>query len=98
MTIKLEKARERLLRDSEVRAEYDALAEGYKLIRALVRARIEANMTQADVAREMGTRQPAIARWESGAARPKLTSLARYAEVTGKALEIRLVERKPHTR
>ena len=50
-------------------------------------------MTQAQVARAMGTQQASIARLESGLARgqlPSLSMLKRYADALGRKLHIRL--------
>lgn len=59
----------------------------------LLLARKAAGMTQAQVARAMGTQQASIARLESGLARgqlPSLSMLKRYADALGRKLHIRL--------
>ena len=53
------------------------------LVRALADARERAGLTQAEVARRMGTTQPAVARLERGEADPRLSTVERYAEVVG---------------
>jgi len=53
------------------------------LVRALADARERAGLTQAEVARRMGTTQPAVARLERGDADPRLSTIERYAEVVG---------------
>lgn len=53
------------------------------LVRALAAARERAGLTQAEVARRMGTTQPAVARLERGEADPRLSTIERYAEVVG---------------
>ncbi len=57
------------------------------LVRALALARERAGLTQADVARRMGTTQPAVARLERGEADPRLSTVERYAEVVGWRVE-----------
>jgi len=59
------------------------------LVKSLVRARERAGLTQAEVARRMGTTQPAVARLERGEADPRLSTIERYAEVVGWQLEAR---------
>ena len=59
------------------------------LVKALVQARERAGLTQAEVARRMGTTQPAVARLERGEADPRLSTIERYAEVVGWQLEAR---------
>jgi DNA-binding XRE family transcriptional regulator len=59
------------------------------LVKALAQARERAGLTQAEVARRMGTTQPAVARLERGEADPRLSTIERYAEVVGWRLEAR---------
>lgn len=51
--------------------------------RDLRRAREAARLSQAEVARRLGTTQPAVARWERGAVSPSLANATRFAEATG---------------
>ena len=70
-------------------AEYDALEEEFALANALIKARANAEMTQQDVAKAMGTTQAVVARLESGRSMPSTRTLRRYAEATGTKLRIR---------
>ena len=76
-------------KDPEYVKEYDALDEEFDLANALIKARSQANMTQADVAERMNTTQSAIARLEGGA-NPSIKMLKRYAAATGTKLKIDL--------
>ncbi|OYQ17548.1 transcriptional regulator [Elstera cyanobacteriorum] len=62
---------------------------------AILAARREAGLTQAEVAERMGTKAPAVARLEqalvTGRPSPSLATLNRYARALGKKLEVRLV-------
>ena len=80
----------RLMKDPEFREEYARADEEYSLIEALVRARSAANLTQAELARRLGTTQSAIARLEGGRVSPSFSTLRRYAEATGTRLTIGL--------
>ena len=75
--------------------EYDALESEFSLFDALLAARNEAGFTQADVARQMGTKTSAIARLESGGGSqkhsPSINTLRKYADAVGCRLEIRLI-------
>lgn len=51
----------------------------------LVKVRSAKGMTQADVARRMGTTQPYIARLENSANDPRLSTLLRYAAIVAGA-------------
>ena len=75
--------------DPEYVAEYDALEEEFALVNALIKARANAEMTQQDVAKAMGTTQAVVARLESGRSMPSTRTLKRYAEATGTKLRIR---------
>jgi predicted transcriptional regulator len=46
---------------------YDILEEGFvvEAVQALLEARQEAKLSQSEIARRLGTKQPSIARWES---------------------------------
>jgi transcriptional regulator with XRE-family HTH domain len=84
----------KMLRQPEVRAEYDALAEEMALLDELLKARRRAGLTQAEVAARMGTKTPAVARLEAGGGNrrhsPSVATLRKYAEAVGCRLEIRL--------
>jgi len=77
------------MKDPAFKKEYDALEEEFALIHELLKARSGAKLTQAEVARRMGTSQSAVARMESGRA-PSLSSLRKYARAVGRKVEIRL--------
>jgi DNA-binding XRE family transcriptional regulator len=54
------------LRNVKFKKAYDDLEAEYDLAAQVIRYRIEQNLTQAELARRVGTSQPAIARLESG--------------------------------
>ena len=80
-----------LLKDPEVRAEYEAIQPEYEVIRALIGARIAQNMTQAQLAEKSGIRQSNISRIESGSCSPTVSTLQQLAEGMGKKLHIEFV-------
>ena len=81
----------------EFRAEDEALEPEFALASALIEARGRAGMTQAQVARAMGTTQAVIARLEGGRVKPSTRTLERFAKATGTRLRIRF-EPGTHTR
>ena len=85
---KLKDLKARLLRDPEVRKEYDALEEEFALILAVAEARARAGLSQAQLAKRMKTTQSTIARLESGRGRPSTRTLSRFAKATGHRLKI----------
>jgi ribosome-binding protein aMBF1 (putative translation factor) len=90
MTIPFEKLKARLLADPKVKAEYDALAPEFEISAELVKARMRAGLSQAELAARMGTSQSTIARLESGQTLPSTKTLLRYARATGSRFHVRL--------
>src|SRR3954447_392324 len=63
---------------------------------ALVKeARNKAGLSQAELARRLGTTQSAIARLERPGVNPRLQTLIHAVEATGHALDAQLAPRKP---
>jgi ribosome-binding protein aMBF1 (putative translation factor) len=90
MTIPFEVFKARMLADPEVKREYDALEAEFAISSELIRARLRAGLSQAELAERMGTSQSAIARLESGRTLPSAKTLIRFAEATGSKVEVRL--------
>lgn len=84
----------RMLSDREVREAYDSMEGEFALAHEFIAARVRAGLTQAELARRMGTTQSAIARLESGRRLPSLKTLSRYARATGSRPVIKLVKIK----
>jgi transcriptional regulator with XRE-family HTH domain len=90
----------KMLKRPRVKAAYDAQAEEFALLDELLRARRRAGLTQAEVAKRMGTMTPAIARLEGGGGNkrhsPSVATLRKYAKAVGCQLAITLrPSRKP---
>src|SRR5712672_551378 len=75
---------------SKVKAEYEALAPEFEIAAELLRARLRAGLSQAELAERMGTSQSTIARLENGHTLPSTKTLLRYAEATGSRFHVRL--------
>lgn len=90
MTIPFEKFKARLLADPEVRREYAALAPEFEISAELLRARLRAGLSQAELAARMRTSQSAVARLESGQTLPSTKTILRFAEATGSKIQLRL--------
>jgi predicted transcriptional regulator len=90
MTIPFEVIKAELLANPEVKREYDALAFEFEFSAELLRARLRAGLSQAELAERMGTSQSSIARLESGRTLPSAKTLIRFAEATKSKVELRL--------
>ena len=91
MTIPLKTLKDEWMKDRAFREEYDRLTPEFALARTLIKARAKAGMTQAQVARRMGTTQSVVARIESGQNAPNLKTLQKYAQAVGRRIEVKLV-------
>jgi len=85
-----------LLSNPAVQKEHERIErEEMPMLDAILNARAEAGLTQAQVAERMGTHAPAVARLENalitGKPSPSLSTLQKYAAALGKRLEVRLV-------
>jgi transcriptional regulator with XRE-family HTH domain len=86
----------KMLKNSAVKAEVDKLnREEFAILDEILAARKESGLTQAQIAKLMGTQAPAVARLESSLATgkhsPSLNTLRKYAAAVGKKIELHLV-------
>lgn len=86
--IPFSEVKKKLMSDPKVEEAYKELAPTYEMIKQIISARIEQNLTQADLAKKMGTKQSNISRLESGNYNPSLSFLQKVALSLGKDLHI----------
>lgn len=79
---------EESLKDPEVRAEWDRTALARDVSIWLLRYRKEHGLTQNQLAEQLGWRQPAVARLESGEHEPSLSTLHHLIEHLGGKVRI----------
>ena len=84
-----------LMKRPGVRAEVERLErEEFALLDMFLKARHEAGLTQAQVAKRMRTQTPAVARLEralaTGKHSPSLASLRKYVKACGKELVLKV--------
>jgi predicted transcriptional regulator len=85
------KSLEKNMKDPEFKKEWDDLELEYQVQAELIRARLECNMTQAELAEKSGIRQSNISRIENGNAIPRLDTLKALAVAMGKNLKISMI-------
>lgn len=78
------------LKDPAFKKEYDKLESRYALIDKVIGARIKNKLTQAQLAKRVGTKQSAIARLESGSVNPSINFMEKIAAALGMRLNIDL--------
>ena len=86
----------KLLKDPAIKAEVAKLnREEFAILDEILAARKKAGLSQAEIAKRMGTQAPEIARLESSLASgkhsPSLNTLRKYAAALGKRIELHLV-------
>jgi transcriptional regulator with XRE-family HTH domain len=82
--------RDQILSDLETNAEYERLGPIFAFVGEMVDARQSAGLTQAELARRMGTSQSVIARLESARHMPSFDLISRYARALDLRLDIHL--------
>ena len=88
--ISFEEMKTDMLKDEEFKIEYEKLKPKYEAIEQIIRARKEQNITQAELAKRVGTQKSNISRLESGNYNPSLDFLAKIAESLGKKISVKL--------
>jgi len=80
----------RKARDPEFAREYDAGYEQFKIGVMLKQARLEAGVTQEELAARLHTKKTAISRIENHAEDIKLSTLEKFAGAIGKHLTLKI--------
>lgn len=83
-----EDVKKELLKNPDVKKEYDRLAPRYQLISDLIALRIKKGLSQAEVAKKIGTKQSAIARIESGDENLTIDSVQKMTDALGAKIRI----------
>jgi DNA-binding XRE family transcriptional regulator len=71
------------LKDPAYRAEWEKTRFAHQVALKVIEYRVEHKLTQTELARQLGMRQPHIARLEAGDHEPSLTTLRRLSQVLG---------------
>lgn len=79
-----------LMMNDDVRFEYERLRPRYEIISQIIAARKEQGMTQAELAKKVGTQKSNISRLESGNYNPSLDMIIKVANCLGKSLQINI--------
>lgn len=88
--ISFEQMKADMIKDEEFKIEYEKLQPRYEAIEQIIRARKEQNITQAELAKRVGTQKSNISRLESGNYNPSLDFLSKVAESLGKSLKVQI--------
>jgi ribosome-binding protein aMBF1 (putative translation factor) len=78
------------MEDPEYRRAYEALEPEFTIARAIIEARIKRKISQAELAKKMGTGQAVVSRLEGANASPSLSLIKRLADALNLKVELRL--------
>jgi len=81
----------KILKDKEMKRMYDQLGPEFALITKLIEKRLQRKITQASLAKKVGTKQSAISRFEAGSYHPTLSFLHKVANALDADLKVRVV-------
>ncbi len=88
MSVTFEEFRKEMMQNPDFKREYEALEPEFEIIRAMVAGRMEAGMTQKQLAEATGIAQGDISKLENGSANPSLRTLKRIAAGMGMQIHI----------
>jgi len=88
--VAFESVKQDLLMDEEFKTEYEKLKPRYDIISQIIEARNENNITQAQLAKMVGTQKSNISRLESGSYNPSLDFLIKVAHCLGKDISVQM--------
>lgn len=80
----------KMMKDPKFKKAYDDLEPEFAIVEAMIKMRLKNKMSQKDLAKKLGTKQPAIARFESGAYNPTISFLKKLSTALGGKLEIKI--------
>ena len=85
-------------RDPKFAEAFEAQLDRLEIARAVRALREKAGLSQAQLAKKVGTKQPGIARVESGRTVPSLELLHKIAAAAGRRLQVRFAAPAPAQR
>ena len=77
-----------ILKDKVIRKSYKELGPEFEIITLLIKKRLIRGLSQAELAKRIGTKQSAISRFESGTYNPTLDFLQKIANCLDSELKI----------
>lgn len=89
--IRFEDLEKKWMKDPKFVHEWEKTEPEYQLARSLIGARLKKKLTQSQLAKKIGSKQPVISRIEAMAELPNISLLKRIAEALNSKLEIRLL-------
>lgn len=82
------KFKRKLLKDKKLKKAYDDLGPEFALVEMIIKKRLQQKLTQAQLAKKIGTKQSAISRLEQGSYNPSLNFLKKITAALNAELQI----------
>lgn len=87
------------MENPEFKAAWRGLDEEFDILEGVIRAREKAGLTQEELAKRIGTKQPALSRLERGGfSRATVETLRKIADALNTRLVVRLEPKKSHSK
>lgn len=86
----LTRIKKEVFKNKAAKKAYDDLELEFSIIDQIIAKRLEKGMSQKDLALKMGTKQPSIARFESGRMNPTISYLSKVSKALGSKLKIEI--------
>ena len=80
--------KDKYLKDPETKKAYESLEAEYQAIGKIIEFRLARKMSQNELARQIGTKQSAVSRFENNLSNPTIAFLSKIATVFDKKLTI----------
>lgn len=80
--------KKQLLKNKAIKKTYDELGPEFALVEMIIQKRLKQGLTQKELARKIGTKQPVISRLEQGTYNPSLKFLYRIADALEAELKV----------
>lgn len=87
-----EKLKQESMKDDVFKVEWERLTPYYELQKQLIKARIQANLTQKALSEKMAVSQSVVANFEIKKLDYRISTLIKYANACGKKLKIEFVD------
>ncbi|MBU2511986.1 helix-turn-helix transcriptional regulator [bacterium] len=85
--------KKRWMKNPKFRRAYNALEPEYQIARSVIKARQDRGMTQGELAKKAGTKQPVISRLENMQGKPSYRNMERIANALGLRWDLKLVSK-----
>jgi ribosome-binding protein aMBF1 (putative translation factor) len=88
MTTTFKQFKKDVLKNDEIKKEYENFGPEYEVIRTIINERIKRGWSQTQLAKAVGSKQPVISKLEKGGGNPSLQTLNKIANALDLSLKV----------